>query len=300
RVVDKKGDIFKEPPKNKKPPMWIRATLIATCTGVSFFHGKNDGQKGVGLMMLVLLGIVPAYFALNSSKNPQNINKDLQPIEVILQHVDTLHINNADKRQLALVKQEAKDIHVMLNEEIKHDKGSDSAAFRITTANSIRRDILLMDKDIKTLINSEHLRLSNAETKGLKAGVANLRDYTDYAPLWVTVLISISLGIGTMVGWKRIVVTIGEKIGKSHLTYAQGASAELVAAGTIGLSSAFGLPVSTTHVLSSGIAGSMVAGGGIRNLQKSTIRNILLAWLLTFPASLAISGSLFLLFRWLL
>ena len=96
-------------------------------------------------------------------------------------------------------------------------------------------------------------------------------------------MISLSLGLGTMIGWKRIVKTVGEKIGKEHLTYAQGASAELVASSTIGISTAFGWPVSTTHVLSSGIAGSMVASKGVKNLQSDTYPNILMAWLLTLP-----------------
>jgi PiT family inorganic phosphate transporter len=100
-----------------------------------------------------------------------------------------------------------------------------------------------------------------------------------------------------MIGWKRIVVTIGEKIGKTHLTYAQGAAAEIVAASTIGLSTGLGLPVSTTHVLSSGIAGSMVASNGVQNLQKVTIKSIAIAWILTLPVTIVLSGGLFLLFH---
>jgi phosphate/sulfate permease len=142
--------------------------------------------------------------------------------------------------------------------------------------------------------------LSDAEVVKFRAHIGGLKNVTDYAPFWVTLMISLSLGIGTMVGWKRIVLTIGEKIGKSHLSYAQGASAELVAASTIGLSSSLGLPVSTTHVLSSGIAGSMVATDGIRNLQTGTLKNILLAWVLTLPVCMLLAGGLFLLFRTLL
>ena len=134
----------------------------------------------------------------------------------------------------------------------------------------------------------------------MSESLAGLTAYTDYAPRWVIVMISLSLGLGTMIGWKRIVQTIGEKIGKSHLTYAQGATAELVAASTIGLASGLGLPVSTTHVLSSGIAGSMVASSGIRNLQPKTIRNIAMAWILTLPVSIFLSASFYALFRWIL
>ena len=133
--------------------------------------------------------------------------------------------------------------------------------------------------------------------KPAKAEIKHLGGAYEFSPMWVVFIISLCLGAGTMVGWKRIVVTIGEKIGKSHLTYAQGASAELCAAATIGVSSAFGLPVSTTHVLSSGIAGTMVAQGGIKNLQKRTIKNIALAWLMTLPVTFVASALLYYLFR---
>ena len=163
------------------------------------------------------------------------------------------------------------------------------------TRMEIRRDILLINKQAKTL----EKEVSVQEAKAMSASLDGLTAYTDYAPRWVVVMISISLGLGTMVGWKRIVRTIGEKIGKQHLTYAQGASAELVAASTIGVASFVGLPVSTTHVLSSGIAGSMVASNGIRNLQPKTIRNIAMAWILTLPVSIFLSASLYVFFRWL-
>jgi phosphate/sulfate permease len=156
----------------------------------------------------------------------------------------------------------------------------------------------------KKLLQSENINLSNGDKEelGLLATKEEkgIRQATDYAPFWVIMLISISLGFGTMIGWKRIVVTVGEKIGKTHLTYAQGASAELVAAITIGLATGFGMPVTTTHTLSSGIAGSMVANKGIKNLQSGTVKSIALAWVLTLPVSILLSASLFLLFRWIL
>ena len=131
----------------------------------------------------------------------------------------------------------------------------------------------------------------------VKQNASTLSQSYEFAPFWGIAMISICLGIGTMIGWKRIVVTIGEKIGKSHLTYAQGASAELCAAATIGVSTGLGLPVSTTHVLSSGIAGTMVAEGGVKNLQKKTIRNIGIAWLLTLPVTFIAGFLLFFLFK---
>jgi PiT family inorganic phosphate transporter len=164
----------------------------------------------------------------------------------------------------------------------------------------LRKDMILMGKEVKKLMSSSNLNLSLTNKKQLKKSVDDLKGITEYAPFWVIIMISLSLGLGTMIGWKKIVVTIGEKIGKQHLTYAQGASAELVAASTIGFSTWLGLPVSTTHVLSSGIAGSMVASKGIKNLQAKTIKSIAIAWILTLPVSIILSGSLFLLFRWIL
>jgi phosphate/sulfate permease len=162
---------------------------------------------------------------------------------------------------------------------------------------AIRKDILVLDRSLNKLVKKEEVRMSESDKNVIKDNLKALRKTTDYSPFWVILMISLSLGLGTMIGWKRIVKTIGEKIGKEHLTYAQGASAELVAMSTIGMSSYFGLPVSTTHVLSSGVAGSMVASKGVKNLQPETVRNILLAWFLTLPVVMTLSGSLFLLFR---
>jgi PiT family inorganic phosphate transporter len=122
----------------------------------------------------------------------------------------------------------------------------------------------------------------------------SLDNSTKFIPTWVKVAVAIALGLGTMVGWKRIVVTVGEKIGKEHLTYGQGAAAELVAMGTIAAADAYGLPVSTTHVLSSGVAGTMAANGS--GLQGATVRNLLLAWVITLPAAITLSGTLYFVF----
>ncbi len=260
------GDaLFKEPKKNQPPPWWIRSILFMirsilfiTCTLVSFFHGSNDGQKGVGLFMLVLIGIVPGYFALNGAENVTALPATLVKMEQVLVTVDSTALSKPDRKTLDTMLYYVNDLKAHFAQ--------------ITTAESIdkekkfevRKDIMVLDRNL---------------------------------PTWVLLFISCSLGIGTMIGWKRIVKTIGEKIGKEHLTYAQGASAEFVAASTIGLSSYLGMPVSTTHVLSSGIAGSMVASKGIKNLQADTVRNILIAWLLTVPVVVIMSGGLFLLFR---
>lgn len=295
RVMTKRksyGDeLFKEPKKNTPPPPWIRGILLLTCTGVSFFHGQNDGQKGVGLVMLILIGIVPGYFALDATFDARKLSEPLHRLENIVGNIDPAPLSEPDRFKL----QEA----VVVIPKLQTKVGSTSSISKLPREQrfEVRKDILVMDRNLNNLIKKEELKISALDKKIIKDDLKALRKVTDYSPGWVIVIISLSLGLGTMIGWKRIVKTIGEKIGKEHLSYAQGASAELVAASTIGMSSYFGLPVSTTHVLSSGIAGSMVASKGVKNLQPDTVRNILLAWFLTLPIVMTLSGSLFLLFR---
>jgi phosphate/sulfate permease len=284
-------DLFKEPKKNTPPPTWIRAVLLLTCTGVSFFHGQNDGQKGVGLVMLILIGIVPGYFALNANVETASMLDPLKKIELIATNIDPTPLAEPDRLKLteSLAMSQRLQVNFSTFESVEKIKKEDRFA--------VRKDLLVMTRNLGDLMKKEEARISQADKKILQGHLKKLTKATDYSPGWVIAMISLSLGCGTMIGWKRIVKTIGEKIGKQHLTYAQGASAELVAASTIGLSSYFGWPVSTTHVLSSGIAGSMVASKGVKNLQPDTVRNILIAWLLTLPVVMILSGSLFLLFR---
>ncbi|HEX8060293.1 MAG TPA: inorganic phosphate transporter, partial [Cyclobacteriaceae bacterium] len=265
-------DLFKEPKKNSPPPPWIRGILLLTCTGVSFFHGQNDGQKGVGLVMLVLIGIVPGFFALDARLESKDITPSLDNISSVMNAVDVRSLSAIDSVKVMEIKKLGSDLQTRLASVSGLD------AIPRTERFAVRKDILLIDRHVKDVMKKEELRISIADRQTLTKGLKALRGATDYAPIGVIALISLSLGLGTMIGWKRIVKTIGEKIGKQHLTYAQGASAEMVATITIGLSSQYGLPVSTTHVLSSGIAGSMVASKGIKNLQADTVRNILLAW----------------------
>lgn len=282
-------DLFKEPKKNAPPPPWIRGILLLTCTGVSFFHGQNDGQKGVGLVMLILIGIVPGYFALNAGFDTSKLQEPLHAIEQVMASIDPTPLSESDRKML----EESKALDVRLQGTLAASVSSIPHSERF----NIRKDILVLDRNLNKLLKKEEVRVSAADQSTIKSNLKSLRKITDYSPDWVIVMIAMSLGFGTMIGWKRIVKTIGEKIGKEHLSYAQGASAELVAASTIGMSSYFGLPVSTTHVLSSGVAGSMVASKGVKNLQPETVRNILLAWFLTLPVVMMMAGSLFLLFR---
>lgn len=295
RTLTKKtaqGDtLFKEPKKNQPPPAWVRGILIVTCTLVSFFHGQNDGQKGVGLVMLILIGVVPLYFALDVNFTPTSLPESLRRIEQVVAIIDPIELSAPDRQKLG----EAKEMNARL--QTRFASLSSIGDIPKEERFEVRKDIMLMDRHFSDIGKKTEVRLSQQEKETLRSELKNVRNVTDYAPGWVVLLISLSLGSGTMIGWKRIVKTVGEKIGKEHLTYAQGASAELVAASTIGMSSYFNLPVSTTHVLSSGIAGSMVASKGVKNLQGDTIRNILMAWFLTLPVVMIMAGTLFLLFR---
>ncbi len=283
--------IYKEPIPGKMPPIWIRMLLWATCGLVSFFHGQNDGQKGVGLVMMILIAILPASFSLDSEVNLQSTNANITLISNIISTTDTTQFGKEEIKYFNNVKAHA--LHF-----------SEATAGKLTVESvdltkrfELRKDIVKITKSAEKLLNSSNVAISKNNEKVLKAEIKLAKKLVEYAPSWVIIMISVSLGLGTMIGWKRIVKTIGEKIGKQHMSYAQGASAEIVAAMGIGVASAYGVPVSTTHMLSSGIMGSMVAKKGLKNLQRKTITSIFLAWILTLPVTMILSGSLFLLFR---
>jgi len=291
KAVIKNKRFFKEVENKKKPPFFTRLTLFATCTMVSYAHGSNDGQKGMGLIMLILIGFAPAYFSINSSIDSTKLNTAIVNYQAISPVFVQGGLNDADA---GLVKKLDGDF-AKLDSIVKID--GTGAVISTSSRYEARKIIMAVNKNIDKLIKSETAPISK-ESKGKLSGIKkNLDKYIGEVPMWVKLLVSLALGIGTMVGWKRIVVTIGEKIGKQHLSYAQGASAELVAATTIQAATSLSLPVSTTQVLSSGIAGSMVASKGIKNLQKKTIKSIAIAWLLTFPVTLVLSGLLFLVFK---
>jgi phosphate/sulfate permease len=290
RVSVKNKSIFKAPKSNDPPPFLIRMILLLTCTGVSYSHGSNDGQKGIGLVMLILVAIAPSYFALNPNVNLPKVKQEITMVDSILHKTIATHISKEDSLEVVKVITISNKVN-----KIICSKQLDS--LNVAEKFEVRQGTIKLGKEIEKLRKSKTIALSEADKSSLKASVTGVKTITEYSPSWVILMISISLGLGTMIGWKRIVKTIGEKIGKQHLNYAQGASSELVAAATIGMATAFGLPVSTTQVLSSGIAGSMVATKGMKNLQGGTIKNIAIAWVLTLPVTIILSGLLFLLFR---
>lgn len=302
RAFVKNRELYDEPRGNTPPPWWIRGLLVLTCTGVSFAHGSNDGQKGMGLIMLILVGTVPMAYALNRS----------MPVDHMTQFVAVAQVTQASLAKSAPAAAPA-DPRKALSEFVRTKTlspdvvpalaavvGSIGAQIKehgtlarvpAEAVANVRNDMYLTSEAIRFLEKSGGAGLDADTKKNLKAFKSEIDDATKFIPLWVKVAVAIALGLGTMVGWKRIVVTVGEKIGKSHLTYAQGASAEVVAMLTIGAADIYGLPVSTTHVLSSGVAGTMAANKS--GLQMATIRNLLMAWVLTLPAAILLSGSLY-------
>src|ERR1700723_544750 len=306
KVIVRSPALYSAPEPNKTPPLWIRGLLILTCTGVSFAHGSNDGQKGMGLIMLVLIGTVPTAYALNRSMPDSQVAVFQQaseaaskvvaakgaghsiigdPRPAVTQYVSQHRISEGTFPSLAAL---VKDIG---DQVLKY--GSFNKVPSEVVGNT-RNDMYLTSEAIRFLMKDKESDLNKDEVAILNTYKGTLDAATKFIPNWVKIAVALALGLGTMIGWKRIVVTVGEKIGKTHLTYAQGASAELVAAATIFAADNFGLPVSTTHVLSSGVAGAMAANGS--GLQMSTIRNMVMAWVLTLPIAILLSGSLYFIF----
>ncbi len=310
KVVVRSKSMYVAPEGKKPPPPAIRGLLVLTCTGVSFFHGSNDGQKGMGLIMLILIGAAPTAYALNRAMPADSTPAFLQTVQAA-QTVFTAHAGGsappADMpaaratvgKALQTKTVNAPEVYAALatlTGDIGHQVKTYGAIKQVpaaATAN-VRNDMYLASDAVR-LMGASPAGFDTTDVGKLKTLSSALNSGTRFIPIWVKVSVALALGLGTMVGWKRIVVTVGEKIGKTHLTYAQGASAEIVAMATIGLADGFGLPVSTTHVLSSGVAGTMLANGS--GLQLSTLKNMALAWIMTLPAAMIIAGSLYVLLR---
>jgi PiT family inorganic phosphate transporter len=298
-----------EAPKDNEPPPWpIRALMVLTCTGVSFFHGSNDGQKGMGLIMLILIGTVPTAYALNHAVSPVEVQAFISASEqaghILDRHVDKNAVLGPDAREEVTDYIRTKQLQpatILALRELVEDLNHEVALYKVFKSvpaqdqTNVRNDMYVASEAIRLMQKSNNPAFTPAENAALSNYKSKVDKATKFIPDWVKVAVALALGLGTMVGWKRVVVTVGEKIGKDHLTYAQGAAAGMVAMGTIFAADNFGLPVSTTHILSSGVAGTMVANGS--GLHFSTVRNILAGWFFTLPAAAALSGLLYWLFR---
>jgi len=305
KAVLRNPALYQAPEGNQPPPLWIRGLLVLTCTGVSFAHGSNDGQKGMGLIVLILVGIVPTVFALNLETSTGDVHR-LAATSALF----STSLNQLPDTQPRSA--DADTAHKQLTQYLRSGRtatetlpalavANDRAAARLANLDNLttlpatervalRLDVYLVSETLARMLKAKQLPAA-LDAKMAASYQKSLKQLTNFIPLWVKVAVSLALGLGTMIGWKRIVVTVGEKIGKAHLTYAQGAAAELVAFGTIEAADILGLPVSTTHILSSGIAGTMVANGS--GIQRETVRNIILAWVLTLPVCVLLGAALF-------
>jgi PiT family inorganic phosphate transporter len=307
KAIVKDKRLYQAPEGAEPPPFWIRGLLVFTCTGVSFFHGSNDGQKGMGLIMLILVGTVPTAYALNHAVTPaqtadfvavsqqtvQVVNKYVKASAVVASSRDELtdyvsSKNFKDSTMLAL----RQDINDISNEVAEYKQLKNVPSERV---GNLRNEMYVVSETLRLVQKDGKAQFTKEDDAVLANYKKHIDGATRFIPGWVKVAVALALGLGTMIGWKRIVVTVGEKIGKDHLTYGQGAAAEITAMLTIGAADGLGLPVSTTHALSSGIAGTMAANG--TGIQMSTVRNLILAWVLTLPAAMILSGFLFWAFR---
>ena len=303
KVLVKKPELYESPKGDAPPPFWIRALLVLTCTGVSFGHGSNDGQKGMGLIMLILIGTVPTAYALNHAVGYGQVQDfaavSEQAANVFSNYVSPNAVMDDARNDLTdyiRTKQftpttmlAARQMTIEIKNEVTEYKSL--AGIPASQQQNVRNDMYVESEALRLMAKSGNPKFTAPENAVLANYKKHLDLSTKFIPPWVKVAVALALGMGTMIGWKRIVVTVGEKIGKDHLTYAQGASAEIVAAVTIIAADQYHLPVSTTHILSSGVAGTMLANGS--GLQLATIRNIALAWILTLPAAALLAAGIF-------
>jgi PiT family inorganic phosphate transporter len=300
--------LYEAPRGNTPPPFPVRALMVLNCSGVSFFHGSNDGQKGMGLIMLILIGTVPAAYALNHAVTTHEVQDFIAASDRagrVLAHYEApgaqppsdpraavtayIRTRQLQPQTLPALQKLVGD----LDHEVTHY--GEYKAVPAQDQTNVRNEMYVAGEALALMKKAGNPAFAPEDWAALANYKSKVDKATKYIPAWVKVAVALALGLGTMVGWKRVVVTVGEKIGKEHLTYAEGASAQLVAMGTIFLANSFGLPVSTTHILASGVAGTMAANGG--GLRLKTIRNIAAGWVLTLPAAAILSALLYLLFR---
>lgn len=304
RYVTRNPKMMEAPEGDAPPPRGIRALLIFTCTAVSFSHGSNDGQKGMGLIMLILIGCAPTAYALNRTQPASETPAFVASARAASAVLERKGASAVPLDRARPVLRQALERRATIDPQVYGAviAVSDNLSRRVTTyralsnvpagaTENVRNDMYLVLETTRAIAKSPKAGLNPADADVLKDYQGRLEKGTRFIPLWVKIAVALALGLGTMIGWKRIVVTVGEKIGKQHMTYGMGASAELVAAGTILAADRFGLPVSTTHILSSGVAGASVASG--QGLQRRTLLQLAAAWLMTLPVAMLLSGVLY-------
>jgi inorganic phosphate transporter, PiT family len=307
RKFIKNRELFEAPEGEQPPPFWIRSLLILTCTGVSFSHGSNDGQKGMGLIMLILIGTVPTAYALNhavtASQTADFVAVSRQADDVVQRYAPSPAVAGDARAAITdyIRTREFTPAAMLGIQRIIGDLANEAETYRQLKAvppkdiPNFRNNMYLVSEALRLMKKADNPAIAAGDWVVLDNYKKHIDNITKFIPAWVKVAVALALGLGTMIGWKRIVVTVGEKIGKQHLTYAQGAAAEITAMLTIWGADNLGMPVSTTHVLSSGVAGTMAANHS--GLQWGTVRNLAMAWVLTLPASIILAASLFWLFN---
>lgn len=287
RTIVRSGHLLEPPQHGEKPVWWLRGLLVLTCTTVSFSHGTNDGQKSIGLIMLTIIGLLPATYALNPAavdRMTELAQHAAQAGPLIAAYGDDVKAQGLAAAQ-ALVRaqpqlaQEASELHADLP----------PAADERATRSQLRGDVYDVVSEMKYI--SERKEVPAAQRKEASQLRRSMSQPVEYAPWWVRVLSAVCLGLGTMVGYRRVVRTLGERLGRQHMTPGQGACAELVGSALIGTAGFTGLPVSTTHIITSGIAGTMAASG--QGVQGGMIARIVMTWLITLPVTIVLAGGLF-------
>jgi PiT family inorganic phosphate transporter len=283
--VVRRGHLLEPPKEGEAPVWWLRGLLILTCTSVSFSHGTNDGQKSIGLIMLTIIGLMPATYALNPEVPHQlaTLSQNATAAMPLIQRYGD-DVKADALRAAAALQKAGPSIPSQASPVSPGDSAPNTA-----TRSQLRGDVYYVLSELK------HVGESSTAPAGDRAAAKRLlHDMgppVQYSPFWVRMLSALCLGAGTMVGYKRVVSTLGERLGKEHMTPGQGASAELVGSILIGTAGFTGLPVSTTHIITSGIAGTMVTGG--QGVHGNMLTRIALAWVFTLPATMLISGALF-------
>ena len=282
----------------KHPPFWTRATLVGSAMTLSFVHGSNDGQKGIGMVMLVLICMAPGQFVLDLTTSTLHIDRTRDAATYIGRLYtenkqllsDRIDFTQTTALETSEEKCQIKNSLVTINSLVAQLKDVNNySGLPKNNRREVRRLLLCIDDTAKNISKVDGL--SSKDKADLTSLRKDITATTEYAPFWAIVMVALSLGLGTMTGWRRVVKTVGEKIGQKGMTYSQGMAAQVTAASAIGIASITGMPVSTTHVLSSAVAGTMVANKS--GLQFSTIKTILMAWVLTLPVTILLAGGLF-------
>jgi inorganic phosphate transporter, PiT family len=287
RVIVRRGHLFEPPSEGERPVWWLRVLLIMTCTTVSVSHGTNDGQKSIGLIMLTIIGLLPATYALNPQSTEPIEQLSLhasQAMPLIARYGDDVKAQGLEAAQTLQRAQ-----YDLQREAHELNAGQPAQHGKRALRSQLRGDVYEVVSEMKYV--SEQKTVPGPQRQQASALLKSMSPPVEYAPWWVRILSAICLGAGTMVGYRRVVRTLGERLGRQRMTPGQGACAELVGSVLIGTAGVTGLPVSTTHIITSGIAGTMATSG--QGVHRAMLVRIAATWLVTLPVTILLAGGLF-------